>query len=193
MNGENEGPTVRDGESGVSNEMDGLILCSSRLGFLALSSHHSPVLRLVTPFVPSFLGPRPTHHTTGFPASRCRPSTSLAPRPPASPPLTPPSLPRYASVTLLAGLRPLSSPRGGGSSAYGVNRPRPSASPLHSLRSFRRVGGPCGRRMERVMRWNGGGNRQETDDIHRETSGTGEMRGGFLAPLSLVILSHILV
>ena len=33
---------------------------------------------------------------------------------------------------------------------YGVNRPRPSASPLHSLRSFRRVGGPCGRRMERA-------------------------------------------
>ena len=28
------------------------------------------------------------------------------------------------------------------------NRPRPSASPLHSLRSFRRVGGPCGRRNE---------------------------------------------
>lgn len=35
---------------------------------------------------------------------------------------------------------------------YGVNRPRPSASPLHSLRSFRRVGGPCGRRMESVTR-----------------------------------------
>lgn len=33
----------------------------------------------------SFLGPRPPRHTTGFPASRCRPSTSLAPRRPAPP------------------------------------------------------------------------------------------------------------
>ena len=113
------------------------------------------------PLTPPVVGP-PLHTPPG---SVPHPYTSLVP--PAEvnglsplatrvshalPPLTPPSLPRYASVTLLAGLRPLSSPRGGGSSAYGVNRPRPSASPLHSLRSFRRVGGPCGRRMERVMR-----------------------------------------
>lgn len=74
MNGENEGPTVRDGESGVSNEMDGLILCSSRLGFLALSSHHSPclrpVLRLVTPFVPSFLGSSLRFLVSDVPAAR---------------------------------------------------------------------------------------------------------------------------
>ena len=74
VNGVNEGwlgVGGRDGESGVSNEMDGLILCSSRLGFLALSSHHSPclrpVLRLVTPFVPSFLGSSPPFRTS-YPA-----------------------------------------------------------------------------------------------------------------------------
>lgn len=50
-------------------------------------------------------------------------------------------------------------------------------------------------RLRRVLREKKSVNEGPRSVVNRDrvTSGTGEMRGGFLAPLSLVILSHILV
>ena len=80
-------------------------------------------------------------------------------RPPLSsphPPPTPPSLPRYASVTLLAGRWPLSSPRGGGSSAVRREPTTPVrlASPLATLvppgrRALRAAYGECDEALRR--------------------------------------------
>ena len=73
---------------------------------------------------------RPLHAAGSSLATR---SSPLHVHPVHSP--TPPSLPRYASVTLLAGRWPLSSPRGGGSSAVRREPTTPVrlASPLATL------------------------------------------------------------
>ena len=81
---------------------------------------------------------------------------------------TPPSLPRYASVTLLAGRWPLSSPRGGGSSAVRREPTTPVrlASPLATLV-------PPGRRALRAAY--GEDERRETESSEpriRESAGT---------------------
>ena len=109
-----------------------------------LSPRHVPSSSLTVLGVRSSVPPR-------FPAPRARLATRRSlPHP------TPPSLPRYASVTLLAGRWPLSSPRGGGSSAVRREPTTPVrlASPLATLvppgrRALRAAYGECDEALRR--------------------------------------------